>query len=142
MKTSSVSSLIIILTSLLACAAQATCIEVNDVNTPGDATAVFVISEPGSYCLGNNVNGVADKNGIRIDADNVTLDLAGFGVLGVGGSLNGILINAHLHITIRNGSISGWGGSGLEGSTSGLARLDDLRADANGGSGLVIIKRI
>ena len=72
----------------MTCAAQATCIEVNSL--PGDANAVFVISQPGSYCLGSNVVGVAGKNGIKIDADNVTLDLAGFGVLGVGGSLSGI----------------------------------------------------
>src|SRR4030095_5965971 len=135
MKKFYISSLIMGLMSLLICAARAACIEVNSL--PGDGGAVFVITQPGSYCLGSNVVGVSGKNGIRIDADNVTLDLAGFAVLGVGGSLNGILINAHLHIAIRNGSISGWGGSGLEGSTSGLARLDDLRADANGGSGLV-----
>jgi parallel beta-helix repeat protein len=138
MKTSSVSSLVIILTSLLACAAQATCIEVNDVNTPGDATSVFVISQPGSYCLGNNINGVDGKNGIRIDADNVTLDLAGFAVLGAGGSLNGILINSHLDVVVRNGSVSGWGGHGLDGTNGGLARIEDLRVDANGGNGLVL----
>src|SRR6266446_686006 len=116
MKTSHISSVVVVLMSLLTCAAQATCIEVNSVNTPGDATAEFVISQPGSYCLGSNTVGVAGKNGIRIDADNVTLDLAGFGVLGVSGSLSGILINTHFHIAIRNGSISGWGSNGLDGT--------------------------
>ena len=81
MKTSYIGSVVVGLMSLLTCAAQATCIEVNSL--PGDGNAVFVISQPGSYCLESNVVGVAGKNGIRIDADNVTLDLAGFAVLGV-----------------------------------------------------------
>jgi parallel beta-helix repeat protein len=138
MKTSYIGSVVIGLISLLTCAAQATCIEVNSVNTPGDPTAVFVISQPGSYCLGSNTVGESGKDGIRIDADNVTLDLAGFAVLGVGGSLNGILINNHIHIAIRNGSISGWGSAGLEGTAGSLARIDDLRADVNVGNGIVI----
>jgi parallel beta-helix repeat protein len=136
MKTSYIGSVLIGLISLLTCAAQATCIDVNTL--PGDANAVFVISQPGSYCLGDNVTGVAGKNGIRIDADNVTLDLAGFAMLGVGGSLNGILINNHLHIAIRNGSISGWGSAGVEGTAGGQARIEDLRVNANAGNGIVI----
>ena len=138
MKTSVICSVVIAGTSLLSCAAHGACIEVNNINTPGDATAVFVISQPGSYCLGSNVVGQAGKNGIRIDADNVTLDLSGFAVLGVSGSLSGILINSHFHINIRNGSISGWGSDGLAGAAGALARLDDLRADANGGAGISI----
>jgi hypothetical protein len=136
MKIPCIGAIVAVLTSLLTCAAQAACIEVNSL--PGDGTAVFVINQPGSYCLGSNVVGVAGKNGIRIDADNVTLDLAGFAVLGVGNSLNGVVINGHFHILIRNGSISGWSNHGLEGTNGGLARIEDLRADANGGNGLVI----
>jgi parallel beta-helix repeat protein len=136
MKTSYIGSVVVGLLSLLTCAAQATCIEVNSL--PGDGNAVFVISQPGSYCLESNVVGVAGKNGIRIDADNVTLDLAGFAVLGVGNSLNGIVINNHFHIVIRNGSISGWSGHGLEGTNGALSRIEDLRTDANGQNGLVI----
>ena len=136
MKISCIGAVVVVLTSLLTCAAQAACIEVNSL--PGDGTAVFVINQPGSYCLGSNVVGVAGKNGIRIDADNVTLDLAGFAVLGVGNSLNGILINGHFHIVIRNGSISGWSSHGLDGTNGALSRIEDLRTDANGGNGLVI----
>src|SRR6266446_6706965 len=138
MKTSHISSVVVVLMSLLTCGAQATCIEVNSVNTPGDATAEFVISQPGSYCLGSNVVGVSGKSGIRIDADSVTLDLSGFAMLGVSGSLSGVLINTHIHVAVRNGSISGWGIDGLDGTTGGLARIDDLRVDANAGVGLVI----
>jgi hypothetical protein len=99
---------------------------------------VYVISAPGSYCLAANVVGVAGKNGITINANNVTLDLGGFAVLGVGGSLNGILANVSYHLVIRNGSISYWGGHGLDGTAGALARVDDLRVSGNGGNGLVI----
>jgi hypothetical protein len=136
MKTSYIGAIVVVLTSLLTCAAQAACIEVNSL--PGDGTAVFVINQPGSYCLGSNVVGVAGKNGIKIDADNVTLDLAGFAVLGAGNSLNGIVINNHFHIVVRNGSISGWGSHGLDGTNGALSRIEDLRTDANSGNGLVI----
>src|SRR5438270_3975396 len=138
MKAPHISSVVIVLISLLTCAAQATCIEVNSVNTPGDATAEFVISQPGSYCLANNIVGESGKSGIRIDADSVTLDLGGFAMLGVSGSLSGVLINSHIHIVVRNGSVSGWGIDGVDGSTAGLARIDDLRADANTGAGISI----
>src|SRR5690349_6182160 len=138
MKTSLISSVVIGLTWLLIGAAQAACIEVNSTNTPGDASASFVIAKPGSYCLATNVVGESGKNGIRIDADDVTLDLAGFAMLGSSGSLNGILINNHLRIAIRNGSITGWGSNGLDGTLGGAGRLDDLRAEGNIGSGLII----
>ena len=138
MKAPHISSVVIVLISLLTCAAQATCIEVNSVNTPGDATAEFVISQPGSYCVPSNIVGVSGKSGIRIDSDSVTLDLGGFAMLGVSGSLSGVLINTHIHVSVRNGSITGWGIDGLDGGTSGLARIDDLRTDGNAGAGISI----
>jgi parallel beta-helix repeat protein len=138
MKKAHIGSIIIGLTSLLTCAAQAACIEVNGTNTPGDATATFVISQPGSYCVPNNITGESGKTGIRIDADSVTLDLGGFALLGVSGSLSGILINTHFYVAVRNGSITGRGVNGLDGNSAGGARLDDLRASANVFAGLVI----
>ena len=44
-------------------------------NLPGDATAVHIISQPGSYYLIDDVLGVTGKNGIVITSRNVTLDL-------------------------------------------------------------------
>src|SRR5438552_7694021 len=138
MKAPHISSVVVVLMSLFSCAVQAACIEVNSVNTPGDATASFVISQPGSYCVPSNIVGESGKTGIRIDADSVTLDLGGFAMLGVSGSLSGVLVNSHIHIVVRNGSVSGWGIDGVDGSTAGLARIDDLRADANAGAGISI----
>lgn len=84
-------------------------------------------NRPRQHGLPSNIVGVSGKSGIRIDADDVTLDLAGFSMIGAGGSLSGILINNHFRIAIRNGSIAGWGSNGLDGTSGGASRLDDLR---------------
>jgi parallel beta-helix repeat protein len=87
---------------------------VNGTNTPGDATDLFVISQPGSYYLTTNIVGVSGKNGIEITANNVTLDLNGFALQGVSGAENAIYIpNASVNVTVRNGAISGWEGVNL-----------------------------
>src|SRR5690349_8518937 len=51
---------------------------VNATNTPGDATNTFIINTPGSYYLTSTIIGETGKNGISIQADDVTLDLNGF----------------------------------------------------------------
>src|SRR5882724_6913166 len=51
---------------------------INATNTPGDADSVFKITQPGSYYLTGNVQGVASKHGIEIASSNVSLDLGGF----------------------------------------------------------------
>ncbi len=87
---------------------------VNAITCPGNATNLYVISQPGSYCLTGNVTGVAGKNGIRITARGACLDLKGFTVTGAGGAglETGIVINA-TEVQVMNGSITGWPGSGV-----------------------------
>lgn len=90
---------------------------ISAANTPGDATCVFKITAPGSYYLGANVTGVAGKNGIVIEAANVTLDLNGFAVVGVADSFTGVkLSNASNfpNIAVVNGNVSNWGESGVD----------------------------
>ena len=90
-------------------------IAINATNTPGDAGSTFKITQPGAYYLSGNVTGVSAKAGIVIAADNVTLDLDGFALLGVAGSLDGIATDAaHRNLTIRNGTIAGWGQDGID----------------------------
>ena len=87
---------------------------VNSANTPGDGTSLFIISQPGSYYLTTNLVGVSGKNGINIAANCVTLDLNGFALLGGPGSSSAIyILGAQTNITVRNGTISGWGSSGV-----------------------------
>src|SRR4029077_17462440 len=52
-------------------------IEINATNPPGDADSSFKITQPGSYYLTGNLTGVASKHGIKIAANDVTLDLMG-----------------------------------------------------------------
>jgi hypothetical protein len=84
---------------------------VDAVHTPGNGSAEFVITNPGSYYLTANIIGVSGEDGIDIDTNNVTLDLNGFSLLGNPGSPLGINIAGGItNITVHGGVISGWGG--------------------------------
>jgi parallel beta-helix repeat protein len=112
---------------------------VNAANTPGDDDAspsLFRISQPGSYYLTGNLTGVAGKSGIEIAASDVTLDLNGFALQGVPGSLNGIVAAPGANaIAVRNGVVRGWGGPGV---VLGAAdpRIEQVTAINNGGIGI------
>ncbi len=89
----------------------------NAANTPGDGQNLFTITNPGSYYLTTNLVGVSGKNGIKINTNNVTLDLNGFSLLGVPGSGKGITIYSYADVTVRNGSVSGWADYAIDGSS-------------------------
>ena len=85
-------------------------IPVDAAHTPGDFSDVFVISQPGSYYLTTNVVGLNSKAGIAILANNVTLDLSGFALMGAPNSYDGIVLySTCTNTVIRNGIVSGWG---------------------------------
>lgn len=90
-------------------------IAISATNTPGDPDSVFRISQPGSYYLTGNVNGVASKRGIEIASGGVTLDLNGFALLGIAGSLDGVgIVGTGIYdVHIKNGTVKGWGNRGL-----------------------------
>jgi len=114
-------------------------IAINATNTPGDANSIFRIAQPGSYYLTGNVTGEAAKNGIEIGASGVTLDLNGFDVVGVTGSLDGISATASLrNFTLRNGSVRNWGDDGVDLSTSlsRMARVEAVHASGNATDGI------
>jgi hypothetical protein len=111
---------------------------VNSVNTPGDVNNLFIIGQPGAYYLTSNLTGVSGKYGITIFASNVQLDLNGFTVQGAAGSSSGIYIpNAVTNVAVRNGSVNGWGGSGvLSGSSISVNEIfEHLNVSANSGHG-------
>lgn len=73
----------------------------------GDSAALFVISQPGSYYLTGNIVGVSPKDGVRITASDVTLDLCGFAIAGPGsGSGVGVNQTSGVRARIVNGSVS------------------------------------
>ena len=104
--------------------------------------AVYLIDQPGSYYLPGNALGVSGKNGILITASDVAIDLMGFTLNGVAGSLHGIatpmLPVSVSNISIRNGTIRDWGGNGIMASNSSHGRPDRVIVKYNGGDGIVL----
>jgi parallel beta-helix repeat protein len=103
-------------------------IPIDATNTPGQSDCVHSIAAAGSYYLTGNITGESGKNGIRVDADNVSIDLNGFTMTGLGpvDSQNAIMVSASLkQITIQNGALRNWQ-SGIAASASTELRFERL----------------
>lgn len=111
---------------------------VNARNTPGNGSNTFIISQPGSYYLDRNITGEAGKVGIRILANDVTLDLNGFVLQGAAGATNGIVYTGSDRFRLRNGTIRGWPGAGVTFAAGGGFNnlVEDLQVSENTGPGL------
>jgi hypothetical protein len=124
---------------------------------PGDAAGYpVVITQPGSYKLTSNLDiraqpDAANLVAIYVAAPAVTLDLAGFMVLGpavcsgvpLACSPTGFGFGVQVHAAatgavVRNGSITGFTAHGV-GSDAAYARFEELRAWSNGHSGVVAL---
>lgn len=96
----------------------------------GSAVSLYVISAPGSYYLSANITASAGKHGIVIAADHVTLDLNGFALLGSASAGDGISLGDaaryYKNVEIRNGTIRGWAGSGVNMQIDN-GRIENLR---------------
>jgi hypothetical protein len=123
-------------------------------------TFPIVIDQPGSYVLTSNlVVSDTDKDGLLIDADDITLDLNGQVIIGPGsGYGNGIIAVSGTNITIKNGTvgyfgqhgifIGGWGGrileninsygNGARGISAASAVIHNCTASYNGETGIMI----
>ena len=124
--------------------------------TPGDAPGFPVtLSQPGSYRLVSNLVVTGDVSAIQITADNVTIDLNGYSIIGPNLCSNtvpatckpagtGIGVQAGdgntvgpTSVKVFNGSIRGMGLHGIQ--LTGLAGLvERVSADGNAGSGLIV----
>ena len=113
-------------------------------NCPTGGHFPVVICQAGSYRLSGNLTVDENTDAIHITADNVTLDLNGYAVLGPAtcvqifpvtcsttGTGVGILSNNN-SISVSNGAISGMGFAGVRILGSGT-RLDGLRVANNAG---------
>ncbi len=105
--------------------------------------APFTITESGSYYFTQNVTGSEGQNGITIaeGVDNVTIDLMGYSLQGVEGSLHGIASadrwGTNDNVSIRNGGISGFAGDGIELAYFGRGRIiEEMVISENGGHGI------
>lgn len=120
-------------------------------NCPTGGSALITICQPGSYRLSGNLT-VPDENtdGIKIFADNVTLDLNGFAIQGpvtctqgtfpvqcsIKGQGGGVgIFSNNNNISVSNGAITGMGSSGIFLNGTG-ERVDGLRVASNLGDGL------
>jgi parallel beta-helix repeat protein len=115
---------------------------VNSVNTPGDATTLYKITQPGSYYLTTNITGVSGMSGIAIESSQVTLDLNGFSLNGVAGSLDGVrnTNGSIIAVTVRNGIVRFWGGNGISGSGGYGAIYSDLIVFDNDNDGMDVFR--
>lgn len=95
----------------------------------------FDISVSGSYYLTKNLTGAVGNNGITVTANDVTIDLNGFALRGVAGSLYGIAVGNIKNLSVRNGTVRDWGNSGIAASTGDGARFKALTVTNNCGAG-------
>ncbi|MCG3121758.1 MAG: hypothetical protein GIKADHBN_00129 [Phycisphaerales bacterium] len=119
-------------------------VAVNSTNTPGDADSLYKITEPGSYYLTGNINGVAGKHGIEIATSGVSIDLCGFDLVGAPGmgafdgiTATGVQLRS---IAIFGGSVRDWGDKGIElgGPSVDNGRIERVNVSGNAGIGLVV----
>lgn len=104
----------------------------------------YNITSSGYYYISKDLSCVSGAYGIFIEADNVTLDLKGFSLIGPGGtgSNDGIFMNVRTNIEIRNGTIRNFNRNGiLELSSGGFGighRIINIRAIGNNYMGINI----
>ena len=101
---------------------------------PPDANALHAITQPGSYYLTTNILGLSGGFicGIAIEADNVTLDLNGFALLGNGDNYSGIWVwGMRTNITIVNGTVSDWGNANIWADMGAQLRVERVRMNGS-----------
>jgi parallel beta-helix repeat protein len=97
----------------------------------------FTITFAGAYYLTTNLTGVSGTNGITIAANNVVLDLKGYSLVGVPGSMEGIVVSGnHTNLWIGNGTIRNWDLDCIDALNSQSSRFTDLTIIGSGNTGL------
>ncbi len=105
----------------------------------GSATALHVISASGSYCLAGHITGVTAKSAIEITADDVTVDLMGFSIVGVVGARNGVVVSTgRRNVVLANGTVRDWPKAGVDARHASNSRFEGLQSHKNGLEGLAV----
>lgn len=120
-------------------------IAIGPTTTPGDADSTYRISQPGSYYLTGNVQGLGGKHGIKIDAVGaVTVDMQGYQLdgnvaPGQPPTQSGVYVaTVQTRLTLRDGTIRGWGQSGVRAVSAQESLIEHIRADNNTERGFVL----
>jgi len=104
------------------------------------ATGTFVIDKPGSYYLAGNR--YANGDGIRVEANDVTIDLKGYNLVyspGIPeGPAYGIRILSRRNVEIRNGTITKFPTDGISESDGVGHRIISVRVLSNGRHGILL----
>jgi len=106
-----------------------------DVVATPIAALPFVISSPGLYRVTGDLSGAPGMDGIRVQADHVTIDLGGFTSSGVAGAIGIDLSSSKSHLTVANGRVTGWS-TGVDVRSSGNTVRNVVAAE--NGSGFVV----
>ncbi len=104
----------------------------------GSGTALYTISQSGSYYLTGNINGVVDKHGIEITSSDVTIDLNGYLLIGAGkftGAIGDGIYGTDYRITVTNGSLTNWRNNAINVSSSN--QLRNIKVRDNGADGII-----
>lgn len=114
------------------CSGSTTALMAQDPRTP-ISSLPYTITTQGSYYLTANLTAAGSGQGITISADNVTLDLNGFALVGGGsGQVAGINVpSAHKNIFIRNGTVRGWTNGGVNAGNATNSLVQGLRISNN-----------
>jgi len=104
----------------------------------------YTISSSGFYYVTKDLTCQSKiEHGITITADNVTLDLMGFSLIGPGGkgTYDGIYMNGQSNVEIRNGTVRNFRRHGIhEFNTAGTShRTINIRARGNGYRGISLL---
>lgn len=122
---------------------------INATNTPGLLGYVYSITQPGTYYLTSNIQVPSGLSGISIGTEGVTIDMNGFRIQGLNGSLDGISTQGatRSNIVITNGSVVTMGRDGIAispSSTSGARhqRIERVSVEYSGQMGIRIANGI
>lgn len=120
-------------------------IAINATNTPGGVNSVYKITQRGSYYLTGNITVSTNAYAIEIAANDVTVDLNGFSVSTTTSVTHGIYSTGQ-NCTLRNGTVRGFGGYGVElggyGSTIEGVTVDSCSNGIHAGSRSLVSKCI
>jgi len=113
-------------------------IPIDALHTPGDVSSAYIISNSGSYYLTTNLNNAIGKSYmITIMANNVTVDLGGFSLLGNSTTFYGIAVpNFQTNVIVRNGFVSGFASYGVYCANVYYGGFNHLTVSQNNYAGL------
>jgi len=108
------------------------------------ASLPYTINSPGFYYIDKDLS-CSGAHGITISADDVTLDLMGFSLIGPGGTGEnyGVYMSGRANVEIRNGTVRNFPGTGIYEANTGATgnRVVNIRVRDNGGTGIFLSGR-